>query len=844
MAFMGDDTWMTVFPTSFDPNMTHPFDSFNVEDLHTVDEGVITNLFPLLRQPVKSWDFIIGHFLGVDHVGHRLGPDNPTMQAKLKQMDKVIHDVVDLLDDDTLLVLLGDHGMDRKGDHGGDGELETSAGLWFYSKSRPLVDLKAEIPAYLLINRTFPDAQVAHRSVQQIDLVPTLSLLLGLPIPFNNLGTVIPELFWKGRTSTSFENALNINGAQVKRYLDTYRSSSAGGELDSAWDEIEGAWEGAVAGNMPSFTMNVFTRYALEACRMMWAQFNVSLIVLGLSILFLGTIGALGVYLALDRMTQWEQWLESVGGVALRWCGIGSAIGLTVALPARFFVKDIAIIDYVLFGAALASSIAVIKEGLSLHRIKNIDCSSLPLPLILHTLSFMSNSYTFWEDRVIPYLLLTSLTPFVLTGFAAPTPRLRKWILSFSLLFGICVRLVAVSTVCREEQQPYCHVTFFSGSTITAPPSLVLSIVLPVSAILPWLVRQYLKVSKSDQGLAAVLLPTVFPGVLTLSSFVWILEWIETAQLFGPSWSGILRFTRTIIAWTSMGTVSVIAVILWWTIPLCIKVETSTPSAHQKREVSIIGYANAFGSPYLMFWLIMFSLVFATSQLTGQVILGIATIALLSFLEVVDSVRDVRALNLAFVSTKPSEFLTQTQETRHTLTSVGLRFSEITPIALLALQAFYGTGHQAVISTIQWKSAFLLTSSMTYPFSPILVAINTLGPIFIFALAVPLIALWNTSPLPYPPSATQNATLRAALGISLYFASLLLGSAISSAWLRRHLMVWKVFAPRFMLAALSLIVVDLAVVIGFGIGFGKIRQALGKLFGSMPGANEAAAKQK
>ena len=36
---MGDDTWMTVFPTSFDPNMTHPFDSFNVEDLHTVDEA-------------------------------------------------------------------------------------------------------------------------------------------------------------------------------------------------------------------------------------------------------------------------------------------------------------------------------------------------------------------------------------------------------------------------------------------------------------------------------------------------------------------------------------------------------------------------------------------------------------------------------------------------------------------------------------------------------------------------------------------------------------------------------------------------------------------------------------
>ena len=31
--------------------------------------------------------------------------------------------------------------------------------------------------------------------VQQTDFVPTVALLLGLPIPFSNLGTVIPDLF-------------------------------------------------------------------------------------------------------------------------------------------------------------------------------------------------------------------------------------------------------------------------------------------------------------------------------------------------------------------------------------------------------------------------------------------------------------------------------------------------------------------------------------------------------------------------------------------------------------------------------------------------------------------------
>ncbi|CAL1702838.1 unnamed protein product [Somion occarium] len=827
IAFMGDDTWMSVFPTSFAPNMTFPYDSFNVEDLHSVDEGVIRHLLPLLH-----------------HVGHRLGPDHPTMQAKLQQMDNVLRETVELLDDDTLLVLLGDHGMDRKGDHGGDGELETSAGLWLYSKTRPLVDPQADIPAHLLTNRTYPGASTAHRSVQQIDLVPSLSLLLGLPIPFNNLGTVIPELFWTGKQATSFEHALRTNAAQVKRYLDAYRLSPAGSELDSAWKDIQSAWQGAMEGQVPALTMNMFTRYALEACRMLWAQFNITLIGLGLTTLLSSSLATFAVYDSLGRIVQWEPWLDRIASMTLRWSGIGTVSGLVVAFPLRPYVKDVAIFDYVAFGAAIASSFAVIKQALPARRLEIGSISSIPLPLVLHTLSFMSNSYTFWEDHVIPYLLLTSIAPFVLTGFTAPTPRLRTRILFFSSLFAVCVRLIAISTVCREEQQPYCHVTFFSGSTITTPPGLILAIVVPIAFGLPSAIRQYLKISKSDQGLANILLPTIFPSVLTSSSFVWILEWMESSEVLGPSCSGALRLTRTTLAWLSIGTILVVALTLWWLIPLCIKVETSEPAANERREVTIIGFANALGSPYLIFWLIFFSLVFTTTQLAGQVILALATVALLSFLEVVDSVRDVRALNLAFSSSKPSEFLAQSQETRSTLSTVGLRFSEVTPIALLALQVFFGTGHQAVISTIQWKSAFILTSSLTYPLSPLLVILNSLGPVFVFALAVPLIATWNTPPLPYPPSTAQNATLRACLGISLYFTSLLLGSAISSAWLRRHLMVWKVFAPRFMLAALCLVAVDVAVIVGYVIGFGRISVAVGRVFGSMPGANDAAKARK
>ena len=42
--------------------------------------------------------------------------------------------VIDALDDDTLLVVMGDHGMTRTGDHGGDSHNEVSAALFLYSK--------------------------------------------------------------------------------------------------------------------------------------------------------------------------------------------------------------------------------------------------------------------------------------------------------------------------------------------------------------------------------------------------------------------------------------------------------------------------------------------------------------------------------------------------------------------------------------------------------------------------------------------------------------------------------------------------------------------------------------
>src|SRR6187549_295892 len=99
---------------------------------------------------------------------------------------------------------MGDHGMDPRGDHGGDSKQEMDAGLFFYSK-KPFYHNQTRFDRILgqILNsvQSLDDGYElfsrweGYRTVQQIDLVPTLGQLLGLGIPFGNLGTVIPEFF-------------------------------------------------------------------------------------------------------------------------------------------------------------------------------------------------------------------------------------------------------------------------------------------------------------------------------------------------------------------------------------------------------------------------------------------------------------------------------------------------------------------------------------------------------------------------------------------------------------------------------------------------------------------------
>lgn len=188
VVMMGDDTWTQLFPNHF--NASYPFPSFNVKDLHTVDNGCIENLLPYLYK--EDWDVLIAHFLGVDHAGHIFGVDSPLMIEKLEQYNDILEKVVETLEslsgsgglhENSLLLVMGDHGQTLNGDHGGGSAEEVETALFALSLKKSPSLLPSEFDTSSC--KFDPDGkQICISTFHQLDFSATVSALLGLPFPF------------------------------------------------------------------------------------------------------------------------------------------------------------------------------------------------------------------------------------------------------------------------------------------------------------------------------------------------------------------------------------------------------------------------------------------------------------------------------------------------------------------------------------------------------------------------------------------------------------------------------------------------------------------------------------
>ncbi|TIC00206.1 hypothetical protein E3Q17_02240 [Wallemia mellicola] len=796
-AFVGDDTWMSVFPDSFDEQF--PYDSFNVEDLHSVDNGVTKHIFPLIA---NNTDFIIGHFLGVDHVGHRVGPSHETMSSKLKQMNDVLTRVVEVIDDDTLLVVMGDHGMDSRGDHGGDSELETSAALWMYSKQKPLTNSKARTFA-----NSLPHHQ-GHRTIQQIDILPSLSLLLGLAIPFNNLGGIIPELF---PIPSVLRQAQDVTSNQIWKYLKSYAKGQSGHEikpfLQSLQQKLNLAKEAKSLEEGSYFNKDHISYYlysdffnsTLQSCRSIWAQFDALLMLSGGLLLLMSLPILVGVFNRAGRNSSCD-WMK----VAVRDAQKAAPWALVVA---SFF--SIALLK----GKHIESIIFIICFAVELALSYAVPPLSIPKALDLfgilsHLAIFLSNSYVLWEDRVLLVILQTPILFSLVRAPYANQARMKKQLAIASASIAFTLRLMAGSTVCREELGGWCAVTFYETSSSSLSPAWVYATLIP-SAIATYFVLRYsLNVSASFAGFAGIFVGG-FTLSLVLGSSYWLLDLLEMKT---PSY--VLITIKTTLARTNILFAGVVGYTFWYVSTLCIDIKEENRQ-DGKREVKVLGFSNSYGAYYLLFMLPAFALMWLTNLPTGQLALFGCLIVILVFLELTDYQNDEKALDKLLK--RPSKYtkkdgkMVAPPQPRPALWRSAW-------LAQLGYLLYYSTGHQAVLSTLQWKAAFIGFPKLTYPYAPLLVSINTLSGFILVSLAVPLLVYWKVAPKVNASQSLNTNILRAGSGFVLYNTLITLATLIAAAHFRRHLMVWKVFAPRFMLGGLALLATDATLLAAISLG--------------------------
>ncbi|OJD16612.1 hypothetical protein AJ78_03252 [Emergomyces pasteurianus Ep9510] len=854
IVHLGDDTWQSLFPDLFEPKLSHPYDSFNVRDLHTVDNGVTEHLFPLLHADnATKWDVVVGHYLGVDHAGHRYGPNHAATAAKLHQMDQVIRDVIKSIDGSTLLVVMGDHGMDGKGDHGGESDDEVEAALWMYSKrgvfGRPN---SATLE---------PPRTAKERPIPQIDLVPTLALLLGMPIPFNNLGSPIEEAF-SGADGRDLKNLVRVNrlaSAQINQYQREYAlisgvdQSHTSGPL-GIWSRAEEDWDSISQHQHRSSNLDrpvlqkvydsyrEYQRDTLRVCKGMWAKFDIPSMIQGILILFAGIV--LLVFYARGICGD----LTDLSFPTLRRVGVGSGVGVIGGMILTGIgIAKLSRVEGLVLGIAVGGLFAASSTVLWVP--KRI-VSPLPNSLwawlaVVFTASqsvgFASNSYTVWEDEILLYFLTTFGVLAALSSLRQKRTEDRVLGFYHSIVFVFLGRLASLSRLCREEQIPSCVSTYYASSTSSTSAWWQLFIPFLLAVFLPSVIRSYYRGTKSYEGSAVFWIGIAFRTGLFIVAVFWTLDAADDGDWFPSLSKTLVKTTRIVLAQIVLAIAFAAGTTTFgWAKP-CINVamtpdpsNPATPTLQQpprKTIVTILGYANIHGTRYALL-LINFALAIILLQKPmGGGAIGLQTWQIFSLLEILDT---------------------------NGLTSK----SAIGPVVLGLLGSFhfFTTGHQATLSSIQWKIAFVPLTTVKYPWSPLIIVLNTFGAQILSAIAVPLTVLWKrpidarSGPLSQtssiqgraqtegqPPAASQPSKNRASRILSdvvqaatthiLYYATINLATTMWAGWLRRHLMLYRIFSPRFMMGAVVLGVVDVVVLFVSVAGVRWSTVSVGEVFG-------------
>ncbi|KAF7286911.1 hypothetical protein GWI33_003178 [Rhynchophorus ferrugineus] len=749
-VFMGDDTWASLYPNRFLRN--YPFPSFDVWDLDTVDSGVKTSVFPELEK--NDWNLLIGHFLGVDHCGHRYGPNHIEMARKLTEINYIIKDIIDKMANDTILFVIGDHGMTITGDHGGESTEEVTAAMFVHSK-HPLLSYGG-----------------SKDTVKQVDIVPTLSAILGVPIPFQNLGILIYDalpstdsdswklpLFWLWNNVQQVVHYIKIYSESAKifdkDYLELYHK-----EYDTLHQQID-----AVHSHEDFLKFSGKSVEFLEKLRMLceevWIQFDVFSISNGLTFLFLSIFF---MYIICD-------------GIPLQY--------LSRVIENSF----ISVLCLVLISSTISILIVEMSKLAEGWFKKGFSKKSIIKPLlsVLIILSLLRATMYFWRCRVEQQWCFDS--PHDVRSQLKSQPTKAEWCLAvLSLLLLINIAKVSLR-----------HSGNLSGYTSTQFIAKIVPMVLVVLVAGYWVLQRFTPNKKPNKRNLNYLPLTIY--VLSSISLInLVMKPLCITVIFRdddyPSQEEAL-------------------------IPSIFNKLKSNMEKSSRRVPIICGLGTAYSAVYVILavhLLIIFALLLGDCFAFSACIMIVVAVFLL--------------LITSIMRIKQAETLDDL---------LNIPTIAVLGWVLVAQYFFFATGHQPAFPNITWDAAFIGTTGL---FSHryilgVLIIINTFGTYIITGLLLPLLVIAPFCLFIMMPSLVaknksffgqiqkgemilyERSKLVSASMFTLCCKYILIyGIKVFTSMLAatihcRHLMVWNVFAPKFIFEGVALIVTTVSVLLGY-----------------------------
>jgi phosphatidylinositol glycan class O len=328
---------------------------------------------------------------------------------------------------------------------------------------------------------------------------------------------------------------------------------------------------------------------------------------------------------------------------------------------------------------------------------------------------------------------------------------------------------------------PYCRSTYYASTSSTTSAPWQLAIPVATALLIPTFIIGYFEGTKSYQNTAKLWLGLGLRFGLMLAAAYWAVDAADDGDWY-PEWTKVLGITKRLIAQIVLLISLAFGYSIYsWSKPLLsVIINDSTDQAGAPKEaITILGFANVHGSRYAFLITVWYLAVSLLQKPMGAGAIGILVWQIFSLFEIIDT--------------------------------NNLRSSSIGPVVLGLLGSFhfFKTGHQATLSSIQWESAFIPLSKIRYPWTPVIVVLNTFGAQILCAAAVPALVLWKVKP---QQKGLLGALAKAVATHLLFYATIGLATTMWAGHLRRHLMLYRIFSPRFMLGATSLVVVDVVAI--------------------------------